>query len=371
MSKDALARLTSLIEQALAQLNTEPAAGITVAVALADGTILHYAHGMADTKAQLGMTSRALMPTGSIGKSYVAALVLTMVADGLLELDAPIAPWFANSNWFYRLPNYNLITLRQLLNHSSGLIDHVFDTGTKFLKYLKKKFSTNQATLPICPLDLVQFALDQEPLFSPGQGFHYSDTSYILIGMIIEKASSVSYFQQLKQRILMPHQLNDTLAFDRCNIIGLVQGYTQQSQRLFAMPEQMLVENSLAIHPSLEWTGGGLVSTAIDLVRWAKLLFEAKVIDSHLLNEMLTSIAVPTQAATNEPSYGYGLGINISPSKYGNCYHHDGFFPGYKSVLTYYPTAKIALAMQANTDGCNISPWLDEITTLVFNSLDL
>ncbi|WNO61346.1 serine hydrolase domain-containing protein [Rheinheimera sp. MMS21-TC3] len=371
MSAVKLARLASQIEQALTRLNAEPAAGVTVAVALADGTILNHAHGIANTTAQQVMTSGALMPTGSIGKSYVAAVVLIMVADGLLELDAPIAPWFANSDWYYRLPNYHTITLRQLLNHSSGLIDHVFDTGTKFLKYLKHKINTNQASLPFCPLDLVQFSLDQEPLFSPGQGFHYSDTGYILIGMIIEQASSLSYFQQLSQRILAPQKLTNTLAFDRCNITGLVQGYPQQSQRLFAMPKQMLVKGNLVIHPSLEWTGGGLVSTTADLVRWAKLLFEAKVIAPHLLNEMLTSIAVPTQAETNELSYGYGLGINISHSKYGNCYHHDGFFPGYKSILTYYPAAKVALAMQVNTDGCNISPWLDEITSLVFNNLNL
>lgn len=346
------------------------AAGVSVAVALPDGTICDYASGYADLEHKVAMTSSARMPSGSIGKSYVAAVVLSMVDEGILHLDAPIAPWFANAAWFCRLPNYQTITLRQLLNHSSGIIDHVFDTGLALLKFIKRKLRSDQQFKPFEPLDLIQFALDRQPLFAPGQGFHYSDTGYLLIGLIIEQASALSYYQQLSKRILIPLQLSDTLALDRRDISGLVPGQAPKSQRLFGIPQQVVADGKLVFHPSLEWTGGGLVSTSVDLVRWAKALFEHKAISAIAVNDILTSIAKPAQSPDQlDRVYGYGLGINIVPSKFGTCYRHNGFFPGYHSILGYYPDTKIAIAMQINTDAVDIDPYFDAISALIINLL--
>jgi D-alanyl-D-alanine carboxypeptidase len=354
------------LEQSLEAIS----AGVTVAVALPDGTIRNYASGYADLEQKVAMTSCARMPSGSIGKSYVAAVVLSMVAEGALQLDAPIAPWFANVAWYCRLPNYQTITLRQLLNHSSGIIDHVFDTGLALLKFIKRKLRSEQRFKPFKPLDLIQFALDREPLFAPGQGFHYSDTGYLLIGMIIEQASSLSYYEQLSKRILTPLLLSDTLAFNRRDIPGLVPGYAAKSQRLFGIPEQVIANGQLIFHPSLEWTGGGLVSTSSDLVRWAKALFEHKAIPAIAVTDILTSVAKLEQSPDQlDRVYGYGLGINIVPSRFGTCYRHNGFFPGYHSILGYYPDSQVAIAMQINTDAVDIDPYFAVISAHIFNAL--
>ena len=358
--------LSSLIEQALhtqyqiSQQTKEQLPGVTATVSLPDGSIISHACGFANKESHIRMTCNARMPAGSIGKTFVAAVVLSMVADGVVELDTPISKWFVDADWFCRLPNYNVITLRHLLNHSSGIIDHVYDTGTD---------SDNPAQA-IDPHKLLQFALDRKPLFLPGTGFHYSDTGYILIGIIIEKASSHSYYYELSKRILIPLQLTDTVPLHRRDIPGIVQGYARQSRRLFGIPKRVIADNQLVLHPSIEWTGGGIVSTSSDLVRWAKALFEGKAITPHLLNQMLTSIAKPEQPPnTLGPVLGYGLGINIIKTEFGSCYRHHGFFPGYNSLLAYYPDKKIAIAMQINTDNAKIERNFNAIATEVFRPL--
>ncbi|MEH8021153.1 serine hydrolase domain-containing protein [Rheinheimera metallidurans] len=345
--------------------------GVTVSVAMPDGMLASAAAGYADRQLQRPMTISAKMPAGSIGKTFVAAVVLSMVADGILVLDAPIAPWFANTNWFCRLPNYKTITLRHLLNHSSGLIDHVFDTGISFTNFIKQKLVDEMLHQPIAAEELIQFALDRPPLFLAGMGFHYSDTGYVLIGMLIERASSASYYATLSQRLLKPRHLADTLAFDCIDIPRLVQGYAQQSRRLFGIPKRMLEHGQLVLHPSLEWTGGGIVSTTADLVRWAKALFEGSVLTPVLLTQMLTSIARPKPLADDTGCMlGYGLGVNIVKSAFGTCYRHDGFFPGYNSVLAYFPDKKIAIAMQVNTDNVSMEAYFKALITAVFYHLE-
>lgn len=94
----------------------------------------------------------------------------------------------------------------------------------------------------------------------------------------------------------------------------------------------------LVFDPSLEWTGGSLVTTSLDLVRWGIALFGGKAIGRHYLNEMLNSVAVPERVA-DQPgqTYGYGLGVSIVHTRFGIAYRHGGFFPGYNSLLAYYP----------------------------------
>lgn len=345
--------------------------GVTVSVAMADGTLVSAAAGYADRQLNIPMLISAQMPAGSIGKTFVAAVVLSMVADGILVLDAPIAPWFANTDWFCRLANYKTITLRHLLNHSSGLIDHVFDTGVSFANFIKQKLVDKMLQQPIAAEELIQFALDRPPLFLAGMGFHYSDTGYVLIGMVIERASSNSYYATLSQRLLKPLHLADTLAFDCIAIPGLVQGYAQQSQRLFGIPKQVIEHGQLVLHPSLEWTGGGIVSTTADLVRWAKALFEGSVLTPTLLTQMLTSIACSKPLHDDTGCMlGYGLGVNIVKSAFGTCYRHDSFFPGYNSVLAYFPDKKIAIAMQVNTDNVSMEAYFKAIVAAVFCHLE-
>ena len=210
--------------------------------------------------------------------------------------------------------------------------------------------------------------LDREPLFPVGEGFHYSDTSYFLIGMIIEKASRSTYFNELARRLLVPLDLDQTTPLDQRVIAGIVQGHAPESERLFGLPDKVVADGVLLFDPSLEWTGGGLVTTSEDMVRWAVALFSGKVIRQQQVDRMLNSITRPDYFAdAPDRRYGYGLGINVVHTSLGVAYRHGGFFPGYNSMLAYFPDAGITIAMQVNTDRSNIQEHLEAIASIVIS----
>jgi D-alanyl-D-alanine carboxypeptidase len=355
---------------AAAQNSNELFPGATLAFGLPDDRIAKFAVGFSDVEKKLPMRPESRMPAGSIGKTYVAAVALDMVDDGLLDLDGRIERWLGDEPWFSRLPNANTITLRHLLNHSSGIMDHVFDADSQFQNYLKEQLSEDDATRRFDPRDMVRFVLDREPLFPAGGGFHYTDTGYLLVGMIIEKASRSSYYEELARRLLVPLNLGQTTPLDRRVIAGIAQGYAPESQRLFGLPDKVVANGALVFDPSLEWTGGGLVTVSGDLVRWAIALFSGKAIGQPQVNEMLHSIAAPDHYADDqEHDYGYGLGVNVAHTALGVAYRHGGFFPGYNSILAYFPDTGIAVAMQINTDQSNIEGHFEAIAEIIIRAL--
>jgi D-alanyl-D-alanine carboxypeptidase len=106
----------------------------------------------------------------------------------------------------------------------------------------------------------------------------------------------------------------------------------------------MIAGGKFVINPQFEWCGGGMASTAEDLARWAKALYEGRAFDRSLLPEMLNG--VPAKLG---PEASYGLGVIIRPTRLGTSYGHSGFFPGYITEMIYFPEQKIAVAVQVNT----------------------
>ncbi len=377
LSGDAFEKLRRDVQNELdarhkaAQMTNELFPGATVAFVLRDGRVAGFATGFSDIEEKSAMLTESRMPAGSIGKTYVAAVALNMVSDGTLDLDGKIVKWLSDEPWFNRLPNREMITLRHLLNHSSGLIDHVFDTDSGFQDYFRGKLSPGNTDHTIDPRELVQFALDREPLFPAGEGFHYSDTGYILVGLIIEKASGSTYYKELSNRFLKPMNLTLTSPLNQRKIVGLAQGYAPKSQQLFGLPYKVVDAGTFVFDPSLEWTGGGVVSNSKDLVRWVKALYEGRAISRPYLDEMLNSIANPEKDPDDSGrAYGYGLGVSIAKTKYGTTYRHGGFFPGYNSMLAYFPDHRIAVAMQINSDTSKIEEHFEVIVKIIMEATD-
>lgn len=354
---------------------TEPLSfpGATLAVGLPDDRVIELATGFADTAQDIPMTPASRMPSGSIGKTFVSALTLRLAEQGTLDLDDRLADWLGEEPWFHRLPNGDAVTLRQLLNHSSGLIDHVFDPQSGFADFFRRQASTGQLTRGPGPEELVAYALDHEPLFPPGEDFHYSDTNYILIGLVIERAAGEGYYPLLRERILVPLNLDATEALIHRRIDHLPQGYAPQSHELFGLPVEVVGDDGLVFDPSIEWTGGGLVTTSSDLVRWARALFGGRVLSQKSLRTMLSSIAVPEQTPEALPgqAFGYGLGIGVIRMADAVAYRHGGFFPGYSSMLAYFPRYDFAIAMQINSDIADVEGHVAALAELIIAELDL
>ena len=317
--------------------------GMTVAWA-ADG-VLHgsAATGWADVERRMPMNPTTRMLAASIGKSFVGALCIALDQEGQLSLDQPIARWLGEESWFQRLPNHDSITLRHLLTHTAGLPDHVHTAA--FSRAFSVAWPSGRNHF--APDDLVAFVLDEPPLFPAGQGWSYSDTGYIVAGLVIEAATGGSLFLQIRDRFLNPLNLGDTMPSDRRDLPGLAAGYPCPDNPFGFPAKSMDSEGRLLWHPGVEWAGGGLISSSPDLAMWGASLFTQGSQAEVPLEQLLAT--VPMSSA--DPCRRYGLGIGItSGGPNGPVYGHAGWIPGYISSLRHYPDYRLTLAIQVNTD---------------------
>ena len=350
-----------------AQQTDELFPGATAAIILPDGSVHAFATGYSDIDDEIAMAPDMRMPSGSIGKTYVAATAISMALDGVLGLDDPIAKWIGDRPWFRRLPNGPDITLRHLLNHSGGLIDHAFDSPG-FAEAVRALVGRGNPDATLSHERLVQFALDREPLFPAGLGHNYSDTGYIVAGLVIEAAAGASYYDELRRRILGPLGLDMTHPQDRRDAPRLAQGYGAASAEIFGTPLEVVgSDGRMAFNPAIEWTGGGLYNNPQSLVRWVKLLYEGDAFEGDYLGDLLESAV---RGASPIPTTVYSLGVTISQTPVGIVYGHSGFFPGYNSVVQYFPAAGAALAIQINTDRSRIADHVRRLAAVLLEELE-
>jgi D-alanyl-D-alanine carboxypeptidase len=317
--------------------------GMTAAYVLEDGTVGTAASGLADVEANVPMTDNTRMLSASIGKSFVGALCIALALEGRLNLDEPVSRWIDTFDWFQRLPNHESITLRHLLTHSAGIPDHVhMDT---FAEAFANAWQETENPFP--PERLVDFVLDEPALFPAGNGWAYSDTGYILSGLIIEAVTEHPCFDQIQERFLVPLGLLDTSSADHRDLDRLAPGY-MRPDNLFSFPVKTLdTAGRLNWHPAVEWTGGGLVSTSRDLARWGAALFSGEVMAGDYLSELLNTVAVAPDLT--DVTYGAGVAV-YSSGPFGPVYGHAGWIPGYVSSLRHYPEHGVTIAFQINTD---------------------
>ncbi|UCF33895.1 MAG: beta-lactamase family protein [Phycisphaerales bacterium] len=320
---------------AFCQENDSP--GATLGFVLADGRTGAVAAGKTRKTGGRAMEPTDRMFSGSIGKTYVSAVLLQLAEEGRVELDEKIAHWFGEKEWFARLPNASDITLRMLLNHTTGIPRHIMtpEMQARVRQEPQKVWR---------PEELIAFVLDKEPLFPVGKGWAYADTNYILVGMIIEQVTGRTYYDELTDRILRPLTLDETSPADRPDLPGLVSGYTSPDN-IFSMPEEVAVNGRYAVNPQLEWTGGGLIGTARDLARWAWLLYGRHVLADTSIVQLLEGVPTDETSGTS-----YGLGVFIRNGDLGLTLGHAGWVPGYVSQMTYYADHGVAVAVQVNND---------------------
>lgn len=312
--------------------------GAQVGVVLPDGRTVSVAVGWADSARKERMTTAHRLLSGSVGKTYASAVALQLIHEGKFGLDDPIAKYLGGEPWFARLPNAPQITVRMLMNHTSGLVRYEF----------KEQFTKDLTANPDRiwkPEDLVAYILDTQPPFAAGQGWDYSDTNYIVLGMIVEKVTGRKYYDLARERLLQPLRLTNTVPSEGRVIEGLSQGYAGANNP-FGGTDAMIVNGKFAINPQFEWTGGGMASTAEDLARWGKALYEGKAFDPAMLPRLLEG--VPARLGQNTK---YGLGVIIRETPLGTTHGHSGFFPGYQAELMYVPSAKVSVAFQVNSSA--------------------
>jgi D-alanyl-D-alanine carboxypeptidase len=317
--------------------------GVSVAWTGSDGAVEMRVSGLADPEAGVPMTPNSRTLAASIGKTFVAAAALSLQAEGRLSLDDPVSKWLGDRDWFSRLPNNDGLTLRHLLTHAGGLPDHVDLPAFQDLF-----MSLGPEDRAPSPEVLIALILDAEPLFPPGEGWAYSDTGYLVAGLVIEAAAGQPWTDVVRDRFLLPLGLDDTEPSDRRILDRLAAGQTAVAGPTMRTLD---AEGRAIFHPGIEGAGGGFVTTAADLARWGRLLWSGGAMQAPYLGEMLRGVE------TGTPGRAYGLAVTIDRTgPEGEVRGHGGWIPGYVGSLRYYPAQDLAIAIQINSDVGMLGP---------------
>lgn len=293
--------------------NNEP--GISVIAVKDDSIIYKNAIGLANMELNVELNPEMVFKIGSVTKQFTAAGILLLKEKGLLDLDNDVRKY---------IPEFpkteNQITIKHLLNHTSGIDDHI-EWGK-----IKNEFSVND--------NLNSFK--NRPLkFNAGEGFCYSNPGYGLLGMIIEKVSGQSYHEYIDDNIIKPLKLNNTCVLkDRILTQGLVNGYEKIDSIYYNAPY---------FSNTHSYSAGAMASNTEDLYTWVKALLSEKVISKKSLIETFTPATLYNGEKTN-----YGYGWFIKEFKGRKLLTHGGGVPGFISNILILPEEKIFVIAMTN-----------------------
>jgi D-alanyl-D-alanine carboxypeptidase len=299
------------LQQAAGQMVADGAPGVII-LSRSGRQVSDVMAGLADKATGQPMQPQDKVHIASITKTFVAAVVLQLAAEGRLSLDHSVQKWLPGviSGHGY---NPAQITIRQLLQQNSGLRDYTSAPG--FLT--PQNFAQPQARQP---QQLVDIALKLGP---PAHGWLYSNTNYILLGMLLQKVTGHSPITEISRRILVPLGLRDT-SFPLTS---------KQIPAPYAHGYYGPMDVTNLVNPSVTWTSGAMISTVGDVARFYRALLTGRLLPPAEQRELLTTIPVDD---TGElfPEH-YGLGIYSVQLSCGTAWGHDGGWPGGFKTIAY------------------------------------
>lgn len=243
---------------------------------------------------------------GSVTKTFTSVVLLQLVGEGKVELDAPVARYLPGL-----LPDGERITVRMLLQHTSGLFNYTAAlplTPEGFQEIRFRRFD---------PRELVRIATSRPLDFPPGTSWSYSNTNYVVAGLLIERVTGDSYERAVERRVLRPLGLRETTTPRGSGIPGPhAHGY---------LPVGGGHLDVTAMNPSMAWAAGGMISTTADLDKFITALLGGRLLAPAQLAEMMR---------TTGNTQGYGLGLARTELPCGAVtWGHDGSIPGYATVV--------------------------------------
>lgn len=320
----------------LLEINNTP--GMNFSIIYPDGVQKNYSAGFADIDKKEKMTPEHCMFSGSIGKTYMIAVLAQLAGQGKIDLNKKYIEYFPNLEWLQNLPNINDFTVLELMQHRSGLPRYAFKQEV----WEKAKSNPDMVW---SYKDRLSYVFGDTPVHAAGKGFAYSDTGYLLLGMLIEELTGEYYPNLVKRNVLNPLNLKETYAADKRTYPNSSNTYSREE--LFNMPGTVFVDGVCRFNPQMENAGGGYVSTTADLAKWAKYYYEG-VVFSDSLKKIIQTVSPDGENVYD--GWHCGAGIFILDTKFGKAYGHTGLMVGTRSIMLYFPDLKISAAMQMNTD---------------------
>jgi CubicO group peptidase (beta-lactamase class C family) len=295
------------------------------------GIILKKAYGIADRELNVPITTDMKFRIASLSKPFTALIILQLVDEGIIKLDGKITDYVPD----YRGEKGDMITIEQLLTHTSGILQN-----------LDPEKEAIQERLYHSLRDMVKYAEESDLYFEPGTGYHYSNLAYSLLAYIAERVTNKPFGRLLGERIFEPLEMKNT---SQCSSTGI-------EKNLSRGYEYKLLggyENASCFDPSYTVGPGGLISDVDDLCKFDKGIFERRLISKELYRKMFT----PSKHA----SYGFGweLGNRIT-ANHPDTIHtisHSGSINGFGSYLARIERDSIlVIVLKNNRTDTYISP---------------
>ena len=331
--------------------------GMLVQVAK-DGKVLFAGtYGLADIEQRAPVTRDTVFKLASITKEFTAAAILLLAEDGKLKLDDHL------SRFVPELPQADKVTLYQLLVHTSGIPDYAEDPSGAKTKSVAKT-----------PQEMLAWIKRLEPpfQFEPGTKWAYSNSNYVLLGLVIERISGKPLATFFNDRLVVPAGLRATAFDDPGDVVAnRAQGY----RRSKTAPGGF--RNAEWISYTIPWAAGGLRGTGDDLVRWNEALFGGRILKPESLGKMIaaglltdgrtTKFGMP-EAWQRGLNSDYGMGVFLKPTVGGTRVGHSGGIDGFSTWVAHYPSRGVTIVHMINSQSADMDT--DAIEAAVFSGLD-
>lgn len=285
----------------------------TVRVVRGDSTVFEYAGGSLDGEVPISLDTR--FDIGSVSKQFTAAAILHLVEEGLISLEDPINNHLGN----LASKRWSKVTIHHLLTHTGG-VPSLYQTDQGLELFLPEEDSISRA-------ELVGRFREAKLLFSPGEEFNYSNSGYILLGVIIEHVSGMSYADFMKIKIFDRYGLESTTVGRPRDVDCALPFYGYRDDLVIPAPN---------LHISWFFASGGIYSNTSDLIRWVRVIG-----DEALLNKRLRSLFLISHSGVG---YGYGW----QHPKGTDIIEHDGGNAGFIAMLSFNPKTEEIIAILTN-----------------------
>jgi CubicO group peptidase (beta-lactamase class C family) len=309
--------------------------GFSAAIIQPDGMIHSFHKGYVNYNKSKKLTEKSRYRIASVSKLMTATLIMRLAEEGYLNIDDPLHKYLPIAN----IPYGKKMTIRQVMSHTAGLIDHLNHGAFYKGNWKYRKWSDN---------DIINFVARRRARFQPGKGYSYSNTGYYLLGMLIEKVLQQPLADAYQDWIFTPAEMLDSELDD----------YSTRKNRI---PD--LAENSRAYeyHQSSVGAAGAIISTPKDMALFGHALYNGKLVNEASLQEMTTDFG----AACGGDHYG--LGMRMWDDHGITHLGHSGLLMGYRSILFYMPEYKTTLAFTTNH---SYSQWYSLVNTALIEMAD-
>lgn len=265
--------------------------------------------------------AQSLWRIGSVTKTFVSAVVLDLVREGKIALGDPLAKWVPG------VPATDGVTVRMLMNHTSGIFNYT--EVAAFFADRKRVWK---------PQEIVELATKNPPYFAPGAGFHYSNTNYVLLGMIAEKAGGAKIGTLVRERAIAKAGLDGIFFDGEEPVVGtMTRGFASNGK----------TDVTFLDDPSGPWAAGAIVARPGDLAAWVRALYGSDAV----LDAERRALLVEKPVASGQ----YGLGVMLLDESQttggGTGLGHGGDISGFHTLAFYFPEKQTAIAVIVDRDG--------------------